>query len=141
MKDKELYTREVSRSFIGSEVELFVEKLNNYRKSSTSNVESVRKALSEWEGVVSRVARDMIGEKRIVCGHSVGLWDEELREIVIDRHACHKRVMEGNKEAWSEYCMKCKLLKEKIRGKRRILNESYMYMQSINESYRKNKNE
>ena len=35
--------------------------------------------------------------------------------------------------------MKCKLLKEKIREKRRILNESYM--QSINESYRKNKNE
>ena len=52
----------------------------------------------------------MIGEKRIACGHSVRWWDEELREIVIDRHACHKRVMEGNKEAWSEYCMKCKLL-------------------------------
>ena len=83
----------------------------------------------------------MIGEKRIACGHSVRWWDEELREIVIDRRACHKRVMEGNKEAWSEYCMKCKLLKEKIREKRRILNESYMYMQSINESYRKNKNE
>ena len=83
----------------------------------------------------------MIGEKRIACGRSVRWWDEELREMVIDGHACHKRVMEGNKEAWSEYCMKCKLLKEKIREKRRILNESYMYMQSINESYRKNKNE
>ena len=47
--------------------------------------------------------------------------------------------MEGNKEAWSEYCIKRKLLKEKIREKRRILNESYM--QSINERYRKNKNE
>ena len=38
----------------------------------------------------------------------------------------------------SEYCMKHKLLKEKIREKR-IQNESYM--QSINESYKKNKNE
>ena len=59
--------------------------------------------------------------------------------MVIDRRACHKRVMEGNKEAWSEYCTKRKLLKEKIREKRRIQNESYM--QSINESYKKNKNE
>ena len=80
----------------------------------------------------------MIGEKRIVCGCSVRWWDEELREMVIDRRACHKQVMEGNKEAWSEYCMKRKLLKEKIREKR-IKNESYM--QSINESYKKNKNE
>ena len=58
--------------------------------------------------VVSRIARDVIGEKRIVCGCSVRLWDEELREMVIDRRACHKRVMEGNKGAWSEYCMKRK---------------------------------
>ena len=43
--------------------------------------------------------------------------------------------MEGNKEAWSEYCIKCKLLKEKIREKRTILNE--YCMQSSNESYRK----
>ena len=47
--------------------------------------------------------------------------------------------MEGNKEAWSEYCMKHKLLNEKIRENRRIQNESYM--QSIDESYKKNKNE
>ena len=72
-----------------------------------------------------------------MCGRSVRWWEEELREIVTDRRACHKRVMEGNtEEAWSEYCMKRKLLKEKIREKRRILNES-AYMQSINESYRK----
>ena len=51
--------------------------------------------------------------------------------MVSDRRACHKRVLEGNEEAWSEYCMKRKLLKEKIREKRRIQNESYM--QSINE--------
>ena len=51
-----------------------MEKSSNYRKSSTSNVESIRKALSKLEKVVSsasRVARDVIGEKRIVCGHSV----------------------------------------------------------------------
>ena len=26
------------------------------------------------------------------------MWNEKLREIVTDRRACHKRVMEGNKE-------------------------------------------
>ena len=137
MKDKEL--REKYQEALESEVDISVEKLSNYRKSSTSNVESVRKALSEWEEEVSRVARDVIGKKRIVCGRSVRWWDEELREMVIDRRACHKRVKKGNKEAWSEYCMKCKLLKEKIREKSRIQNESYM--QSINKSYKKNKNE
>ena len=135
LKDKELH--EKYQEALESEVDIFVEKLSNYRKSSTSNVESVRKALSEWEKVVCRVARDVIGKKRIVCadGRSVRWWDEELREMVIDRRACHKRVMEGNKEAWSEYCTKSKLLKQKIREKRRIQNESYM--QSINESYKK----
>ena len=58
-----------------------LKKLSNDRKSSTSNVESVRKALSEWEKVVSRVARDVIGKKRIVCGRSVRWWDEEMREM------------------------------------------------------------
>ena len=43
--------------------------------------------------------------------------------------------MEGNKEAWNEYCTKRKLLKEKIREKRRIQNESNM--QSITEVTRK----
>ena len=129
LKNKEL--REKYQEALESEVDIFVEKLSNYRKSSTSNVESVRKALSEWEEEVSRVARDMIGKKCIVCGRSVRRWDEELREMVIDtrRRACHKLVMEGNKEAWSEYCMKRKLLKEK-REKRRIQS----HRQSIYES-------
>ena len=48
-------------------MEIFLEKLSNYGKSSTSNVESIRKALSEWEKVFSMVARDVIGKKRIVC--------------------------------------------------------------------------
>ena len=35
-------------------------------------------------------------------------------------------MLEGNKEDWSKYCIKCKLLKQKIGEKRRVLNESYM---------------
>ena len=47
-----------------------------------------------------------------MCGCSVRWWDEELRELVIGRHACH--MSNGrNKETWSEYCMKCKLLNRK----------------------------
>ena len=46
LKGKEL--REKYQEALESEVDIFMEKLSNYRKSSTSNVESVRKALSEW---------------------------------------------------------------------------------------------
>ena len=82
LKDKDL--QEKYQEALEDEVKIFVEKLSNYRKSSTSNVESVRKALSEWERAVSRVARDVIGEKRIVCGWFVKWWDQELREMVTD---------------------------------------------------------
>ena len=85
--------------------------------------------MSEWE----ELSRDVIGEKHKVCGYSVGWWDEELREMVNDRCACHKWVLERNEEPWSKNCTKCKIFNEKIREKRRIKNESYM--QHINESY------
>ena len=90
MKDKDL--QEKYQEALESEVEIFIEKLSNYRVIYTSNVKSVGKTLSEWEKVVSRVARDVFGKKRIVCGRSVRWWDEELREMVTDRCACHKQV-------------------------------------------------
>ena len=59
LKDKELREK-YQEALELSEVDIFVEKLSSYRKSSTSNVENVRKALSEWKKVVSTVARDVI---------------------------------------------------------------------------------
>ena len=96
-------------------------------------------ALSEWEKVVNRVAREIVGRKRIVCGRSVSWWDDELRGMVRERRACHKRVLEGSVDAWNEYCEKHRALKSKIREKRKLLHDSYM--KNINESYWNKKSE
>ena len=42
-----------------------------------------------------------------------------------ERRAYHKRVLEGNVEAWNEYCEKRRVLKSNIREKRKILHDSY----------------
>ena len=75
---------------------------------------------------MNRVAREIVGRKRIVCGRSVSWWDDELRGMVRERRAYHKRVLEGNVEAWNEYCEKRRALKSNIREKRKILHDSYM---------------
>ena len=97
----------------------------------TSGIDTVKMALSEWEKVVNRVARRIIDRKRIACGRSVSWWDDELRGMVRERHACHKRVLEGSVDAWNECCEKRRVLKSKIRDKRKLLHDSYM--RSINE--------
>ena len=66
-------------------------------------------------------------------------WDNELRGMVRERHACHKRVLEGSVDAWNEYCEKRRVLKSKIREKRKLLHDSYM--KNINESYWNKKSE
>ena len=105
----------------------------------TSGIDTVKMALSEWEKVVNRVAREIVGRKRIVCGRSVSWWDDELRGMVRERRACHKRVLEGSVDAWNEYCEKRRVLKSKIREKRKLLHDSYM--KNINESYWNKKSE
>ena len=105
----------------------------------TSGIDTVKMALSEWEKVVNRVAREIVGRKRIVCGCSVSWWDDELRGMVRERCACHKRVLEGSVDAWNEYCEKRRVLKSKIREKRKLLHDSYM--KNINESYWNKKSE
>ena len=47
---------------------MFTEKLHNYKMTCTSGRDIVKMALSEWEKVVNRVAREIVGRKRIVCG-------------------------------------------------------------------------
>ena len=58
-------------------------------------------------------------------------WDDELRGMVRERRACHKRVLEGSEDALNEYCEKRRVLKGKIRDKRKLLHNSYM--KNINE--------
>ena len=105
------------------------------------HIDTVKMALSEWVEVVNRVARKIVGRKRIVCGRSVSWWDDELRGIYMmrERCACHKKVLEGSVDAWNEYCGKRRVLKSKIREKRKLLHDSYM--KNINESYWNKKSE
>ena len=137
LKDKEL--REKYQEALKLEVDLFTEKLHNYKMTCTSGIDTVKMALSEWEKVVNRVAREIVGRKRIVCGRSVSWWDDELRGMVRERRACHKRVLEGSVDAWNEYCEKRRVLKSKIREKRKLLHDSNM--KNINESYWNKKSE
>ena len=80
---------------------MFTEKLHNYKMTCTSGIDTVKVALSEWEKVVNRVAKGDCWWKIIVCGHSVSWWDDELRGMMRERHACHKRVLEGSVGAWN----------------------------------------
>ena len=116
LKDKKL--REKYQEALKLEVDLFTEKLHNYKMTCTSGIDTVKMALSEWEKVVNRVARRIVDRKRIVCGRSVSWWDDELRGMVGERRACHKRVLEGSVDAWNEYCEKHRVLKSKIRDKK-----------------------
>ena len=63
----------------------------------TSGIDTVKRALSEWEKVVNRVARKIVDRKRIVCGRSVSWWDDELRGMVRERRACQRECL---KEVW-----------------------------------------
>ena len=137
LKDKEL--REKYQEALKLEEDLFTEKLHNYKITCTSGIDTVKMALSEWEKVVNRVAREIVGRKRIVCGRYVSWWDDKLRGMVRERRACHKRVLEGSVDAWNEYSGKRRVLKSKIQEKRKLLHDSNM--ENINESYWNKKSE
>ena len=47
---------------------------------------------------MNRVAREIVGRKRIVCGRSVSWWDDELRGMVRERDVHATR--ECLKEVW-----------------------------------------
>ena len=54
----------------------------------------------EWE---SRVARDTVGEKVIVCGRSVRWWDDEIKAKIEQRRQLYKRMVRGQEGLWDEY--------------------------------------
>ena len=73
---------------------------------------------SKWEKVVDKAATMSLGHKLIICGKSVGWWDEELRQLVKDRQACFAQglVQDSN---WSNYLRISKEFKLKIKEKRK----------------------
>ena len=44
--------------------------------------ELVSGVLSEWEAVVNREAKSIVGEKLIVCGRADRWWDNEVKVLL-----------------------------------------------------------
>ena len=53
----------------------------------------------EWEDIVNRVAKSVVGEKTIVCGKSARWWDNEIKNR---RREVYKKVISSRKELWDE---------------------------------------
>ena len=65
--------------------------------------------MHEWEDIVNRVAKSVVGEKTVVCGKSASWRDYDK---INRRREVYKKVVSGRKELWDEYC------KEAVRKKK-----------------------
>ena len=78
----------------------------------------VNEVLMEWENIVNRVAKREVGEKMIFCGRVARWWDNEIKgKISLRRELC-KKVINGRKDLWDEYCRLRKEVKELVREKK-----------------------
>ena len=117
-----------------------------FTESVTQKVESgmkgeplVREVVHEWEDIVNRVAKSVVGEKTIVCGKSAMWWDNEIKDKINRRCKVYKKVISGRKELWDEYCRLRKEVKEAVRKKKlSIWNE---VVEKVNADFEGSRNE
>ena len=57
----------------------------------------------EWESIVNRVAKNVVGEKAIVCGRAVRWWDDEIKTNIEHRREIYKKIVSGQVELWEDY--------------------------------------
>ena len=74
--------------------------------------------LREWECIVNRVAKSEVGKKMIVCGKSARWWDSEVKNKINSRRKVYKNVLDGNVDAWEDYCKVRKEVKDLVRKKK-----------------------
>ena len=60
----------------------FSQSIRNKLECGLKGHTLVNEVLSEWESIVNKVAKSVIGEKLIVCGKSVNWWDEEIKDKI-----------------------------------------------------------
>ena len=48
--------------------------------------------MHEWEDIVNRVAKSVLGEKTIVCGKSARWWGNEIKDKINHRHEVYKKI-------------------------------------------------
>ena len=75
----------------------------------------VSEVLREWESIANRVAKGEVGEKMIVCGKSARWWDSEVKD---SRRQLYKSMLDGNVDAWEDYCKLRKEVKDLVRKKK-----------------------
>ena len=45
-------------------------------------ISDVDEVLKEWETIVKRVAKNVVGEKMLVCGRAARGWDSEIKDRI-----------------------------------------------------------
>ena len=60
--------------------------------------ELVNDVLSEWEGIVNRVAKSSVGQKLIVCGRAARWWNDEVMALIKHRREVYRKIANGEKE-------------------------------------------
>ena len=120
-KVKRVLRRWRLEKFDDVKVKALQDEVLGFTESVTQKVESgmkgeplVREVVHEWEDIVNRVAKSVVGEKTIVCGKSARWWDNEINR----RREVYKKVISGRKELWDEYCRLRKEVKEAVREKK-----------------------
>ena len=98
-----------------AEVLGFLESVSQKVESGMKGEPLVQGVVHEWEDIVNRIGKSVVGEKTIVCGKSARWWDNDK---INRRREVYKKVVSGRKELWDEYCRLRKEVKEAVREKK-----------------------
>ena len=101
-----------------AEVLGFTESISQKVESGMKGEPLVQEVVHEWEDIVNRVTKSVVGEKTIVCGKSARWWDNEIKDKINRRREVYKKVVSGRKELWAEYCRLREEVKEAVREKK-----------------------
>ena len=100
------------------EVKGFSESIRQIMSKGLKGHAFVGEVLREWESIVNRVAKREVGEKMIVCDESARWWDSEVKDKINSRRKLYKSMLDGNVDAWEDYCKLWKEVKYLIRKKK-----------------------
>ncbi len=124
---------------LGKEVKGFSESIRQKMSKGLKGHALVGEVLREWESIVNRVAKREVGEKMIVCGKSARWWDSEVKDKINSRRQLYKSMLDGNVDAWEDYCKLRKEVKDLIRKKKiDIWNE---IVENVNTDYEESRKE
>ena len=95
-------------------VSCFSDRVQNSIDKGLVGSELVNDVLSEREGIVNKVAKSNVGEKLRVCGGAARWWDDEVNALIQHRREVYRKIANGEKELWEEYCELRKAVKKHL---------------------------